>query len=450
MQKSFKKGISLRKIHIWLLIILVLVTLTVVFTTYQLKQTFFRVEASDKAHAELQKAARELMEASDYLTEQVQRFTISGDRLFLDRYFTEAFETNRREDALSKMSSDPDTQAAFESLQKAMEYSVKLMDQEYYAMRLVIEAKGYTDYPEVLNSVELTPEDASLSNEEKIRHATELVLSNNYYSQKDSIRQNMNNSLSEIDALVKQDEASEYSSLKNNMMIVYAVIFLYAITVVLMLMLASHLGINPILKAVDKIKSDSPIPEVGAREFKYLALAYNRMYKKNKKSIEDLNYIASHDDLTGAYNRAGYDFLLSNIDLSTTYMMLFDVDNFKSINDTYGHEIGDNVLIKLVDVMKSIFRDDDCICRIGGDEFVVFMVHSSGMSRRLIESKINQINEELENADDGLPPISISVGIVNGKDVSDPKTLFEKTDAAMYKSKKQGKHTYTFYSEDTD
>ena len=131
-------------------------------------------------------------------------------------------------------------------------------------------------------------------------------------------------------------------------------------------------------------------------------------------------------------------------------MMLFDVDNFKSINDTYGHEIGDNVLIKLVDVMKSVFRDDDCICRIGGDEFVVFMVHSSGMSRRLIESKINQINEELENADDGLPPISISVGIVNGKDVSDPKTLFEKTDAAMYKSKKQGKHTYTFYSEDTD
>lgn len=450
MQNSLKKGISLRKIHIWLLIILALVTSTVVFTTYQLEQTFFRVEASFKAHSELQKAARELMDASDYLTEQVQRFTISGDRLFLDRYFTEAFETNRREDALSKMSSDPDTQAAFKSLQKAMEYSVNLMDQEYYAMRLVIEAKGYTDYPEVLNSVELTPEDASLSNEEKIRHATELVLGNDYYDQKDRIRQNMNNSLNEIDVLVRQDEASEYSSFKNNMMIVYAVIFLYAVTVVLMLMLASHLGINPILKAVDKIKSDSPIPEVGAREFKYLALAYNRMYKKNKKSIEDLNYIASHDDLTGAYNRAGYDFLLSNIDLSTTYMMLFDVDNFKSINDTYGHEIGDNVLIKLVDVMKSIFRDDDCICRIGGDEFVVFMVHSSGMSRKLIESKIEQINEELENADDGLPPISISVGIVNGKDVSDPKTLFEKTDAAMYESKKQGKHTYTFYSKDTD
>ena len=128
-------------------------------------------------------------------------------------------------------------------------------------------------------------------------------------------------------------------------------------------------------------------------------------------------------------------------------MMLFDVDNFKNINDTYGHEVGDKVLVKLVSVLKNIFRDDDCVCRIGGDEFVVFMVHSSGMQRRLIESKINQINSQLENTDDGLPPITISVGIVNGKDTPDKEKLFEKSDEAMYKSKKHGKHTYTFYSD---
>ena len=127
-------------------------------------------------------------------------------------------------------------------------------------------------------------------------------------------------------------------------------------------------------------------------------------------------------------------------------MMLIDVDNFKSINDTYGHETGDKVLIKIVQVLNSIFRDDDCICRIGGDEFVAFMVHSSNISRRLIETKINQINIELENTDDGLPPVSISVGIVNGRDIKNAETMFEKTDAAMYESKKQGKNTYTFYT----
>lgn len=234
------------------------------------------------------------------------------------------------------------------------------------------------------------------------------------------------------------------------MRIVYATIFLHAVAVISMLSLAAHLGVKPILRAVDMIKADRPIPEVGAGEFKYLAQAYNKMYSNNKKNIESLNYKATHDELTGAFNRTGYDFLLSNIDFSTTHVMLLDVDSFKSINDNYGHEIGDRILIKIVDVLKSIFRDDDRICRIGGDEFVVFMVHSSQTPRRLIESKINQINNELEDTEDGLPPVSVSVGIVNGKDFSDIKTLLEKTDAAMYESKKHGKHTYTFYSNETE
>ena len=59
------------------------------------------------------------------------------------------------------------------------------------------------------------------------------------------------------------------------------------------------------------------------------------------------------------------------------------------------------------------------------------------------------INSELESTDDGLPPVSISVGIMNGKDADDTATLFEKTDEALYEAKKQGKHTYSFYS-DTD
>ena len=175
------------------------------------------------------------------------------------------------------------------------------------------------------------------------------------------------------------------------------------------------------------------------------------MYEAYKKSLERLNFKASHDELTGAYNRAGYDLLISSIDLNNTYMMLFDVDNFKSINDTYGHETGDKVLVKLVKVMKKNFRNDDYICRIGGDEFVVLMLHSSDVDRSLIAQKIDEINRELSAIDDGLPAVSISVGIVHGTDAKDAESLFEKSDAAMYRSKQNGKNTYTFYSaaEDT-
>jgi diguanylate cyclase (GGDEF)-like protein len=89
---------------------------------------------------------------------------------------------------------------------------------------------------------------------------------------------------------------------------------------------------------------------------------------------------------------------------------------------------------------------DDYICRIGGDEFVVFMVHSSEMQRDLIASKIEKINKGLGELDDGLPPTSISVGVVHGTEATDAENLFEKTDEAMYRAKQSGKHTYTFYS----
>ena len=86
-----------------------------------------------------------------------------------------------------------------------------------------------------------------------------------------------------------------------------------------------------------------------------------------KKSIEHLNFKASHDELTGAYNRAGFDLLLSSLDLDSTYLMMLDVDNFKTINDTYGHETGDKVLKKLVQVLKKNFRSDD---RISGPTII--------------------------------------------------------------------------------
>ena len=186
------------------------------------------------------------------------------------------------------------------------------------------------------------------------------------------------------------------------------------------------------------------IPESGATEFRYLFRAYNKVYKYYKKSLAKLTFKASHDELTGVYNRAGYESLLSSLDLQTTYMILFDVDNFKHINDTYGHEVGDQVLVKIAGALKKHFRSDDHICRVGGDEFVVFMVNAEKKNKDLIRRKIEQINQTLESTDDGLPKSSISVGVAHGSEVTDVKALFEIADDAMYAAKKNGKHGFIF------
>ncbi len=446
MSRIKEKGISLRIINIWLIIIMVVMAGVVAYSTYRLTSTFKSLTNATEEYMALEKAAHELMDASDYLTESVQRFTINGDRVFLDQYFTEALESNRREKALSKMDVGKRTETALKQLEEAMSNSVKLMEREYYAMRLVIEAKGYEDYPEILQSVELESEDAALSPSDKMRRATELVMDEGYYDRKNLIRKDIQESLAEVDKLMYSAEDSVMSSLKQELSVVRTVILIQTILLIFMVWVTARLGITPVLKAVDRIKEDSPIPEKGANEFRYLVKAYNKMYSKYKNSLERLNYKASHDELTGAYNRAGYDLLLSSIDLETTCMLLLDVDNFTGINDTFGHETGDQDLVKLVQVLKSIFRDDDHICRIGGDEFVVLMVHSAEVQRKLIESKIEQINRELDNTGDGLPPVSISIGIVHGKEAADSANLFEKSDEAMYESKKKGKNTYTFYS----
>ncbi|MCR4640452.1 MAG: diguanylate cyclase [Lachnospiraceae bacterium] len=446
MKKKDEKGISLRSINIGLIIVMLIMSCIVGFVTFRLTVTFSRLTGASEEHMELDRAARELMEASDYLTESAQRFTVKGDRRFLDQYFEEAQNANRREKALSKMDVDQRTEGAREKLQEAMNASIALMDREYYSMRLVIEAKGYTGYPEVLEGITLSEADAALSAEDKMRRATELVLDEAYYELKDRIRQEMQESLEEVDKLMDSTEGSTLSTLRREVNVVRIMMLIEILLIILMVIAITRLGIRPVMKAVDRIREESPIPEKGSKEFRYMARAYNRMFTRYLSSLSQLNYKASHDELTGAYNRAGYDLLMEGIDLESTYMLLLDVDNFKNINDSYGHETGDRILIKLVRILKSVFRGEDHICRIGGDEFVILMVHSEGLQQSLIEGKIRQISSELEKTEDGLPPISISIGIMHGKDAGDGSSLFEKTDAAMYESKKKGKHSYTFYT----
>ena len=129
-------------------------------------------------------------------------------------------------------------------------------------------------------------------------------------------------------------------------------------------------------------------------------------------------------------------------------MLLFDADQFKNINDQFGHETGDKVLKKISAALKNNFRSDDYICRIGGDEFVVFMVHIGKDPYQLIENKVIRINQELSNVADGLPSISLSAGVSFDPDIEDPAEMFRQADIALYYVKDNGRNGCCFYSEE--
>lgn len=165
------------------------------------------------------------------------------------------------------------------------------------------------------------------------------------------------------------------------------------------------------------------------------------------RTLQKEIYRATHDSLTDLYNRAGYELFMSNVELKTSYLLLVDADAFKEINDTYGHEVGDRILKKIAEILKRSFRSNDYVCRIGGDEFVVLMTRAGLQQRPLIVTRVGQINDALQHSEDGLPPVSVSIGIAHGRNVVSPEELFDHADKALYLTKNQGKCGYSFYED---
>ena len=164
----------------------------------------------------------------------------------------------------------------------------------------------------------------------------------------------------------------------------------------------------------------------------------------DQKVLQREIYNATHDPLTQVYNRAGYDLLMSNLEIESTLMLLVDIDRFKQVNDHYGHEVGDKVLKKTVLTMKQFFRSEDCICRIGGDEFVVLMKYMYEHLLENVRKRLVEINHRLLETADGLPAVSVSAGIAcGGKDVD----LFNRADRALYDSKNNGRCCMTIYGQ---
>jgi len=244
-----------------------------------------------------------------------------------------------------------------------------------------------------------------------------------------------------LDTLTKEVDAHQKAATDalDDMLFKERTLILIAILATLFTMLLTTLlVVSPLLRAVVYIRADQPIPIKGSNEFQFLAKTYNLMYEANREKTERLTYDATHDQLTGIHNRSGYAFFLNNTDWSTSALLLFDVDKFKGINDGGGHELGDRALVRVAQTILGSFRNQDHVCRIGGDEFAVIMVHTDAEHMDLVKSKVARINQTLAREEDGLPPISLSCGVAFGDSSQDTEAIFKRADAALYAVKAAG------------
>ncbi len=440
-----ENGLSLKLTFRLILIVSLAVAIGLLIITYHTIQSFHALSAATDSYIILEDAASSLMSASDYLTEEAQCFTVLGDRQRMENYFHEADVVRRRETAVETMEAILPDSDALDELKGAMSESVSLMDREYYSMRLMLEALGDEDIPPAVQTVSLSPEDALLSPEEKMALASRMMHDEGYYSQKDRIRSHLGLCIEDLKTSTRETQVIMEAHMHRDLVLITVFIVIQSLGMIMMLWLTTRLGINPILKAVEHIRQQQSLPVMGSHEFRYLAETYNNMYSAYEQNLKSLSYKASHDELTGVYNRAGYDLIKRRVNPKTTAFILFDADEFKQINDEKGHEVGDRVLVKIAFVLRQNFRSDDYVCRIGGDEFIVLMLNVSSDSRKLIEQKVCEINSKLADTSDNLPPVSVSAGISYCRDNGNTQEIFHEADLALYHVKESGKNGFCFY-----
>ena len=180
--------------------------------------------------------------------------------------------------------------------------------------------------------------------------------------------------------------------------------------------------------------------------------------QEQARTIEDqrdeLWYQAHHDTLTALPNRIYFQQLLTQAiahareEESSLTLLFVDVDHFKQINDRYGHEMGDNVLRYVADLLRRGVRQDDTVARLGGDEFVLIIpgIPDTAKVSRLVEKLLRLFESPYEWAG-GSMQLSVSIGIARYPDDSDDAdTLLRHADQAMYHAKTSGRGRYRIYT----
>ena len=280
MKKIFKKGISIRVIHVVMLICAAAIVALLAVSTLRSSDVFSTLSSATDNYIVRQKAAHDLMEASDYLTENVQRFTLTGDVKYLNQYFEEANVSKRRDQALITMSENHADENLIRQLQEALNESQDLMDDEKYAMILVTDALSISRYPDDLKPLvhDLQTEDEFKSTEEKLKLAQDKVMGDEYYAHKEVIRTKLKNSLEMMDDQMAATRRKTSADMMRELSANRVVIMVLVVVLGILILLTAVLSTIPLITSHRKMMKGERLPITGSKEFREMSKKYNEIY----------------------------------------------------------------------------------------------------------------------------------------------------------------------------
>ena len=176
--------------------------------------------------------------------------------------------------------------------------------------------------------------------------------------------------------------------------------------------------------------------------------------EKKTQEVSDMKSKSQKDALTGLWNRSYTEEAVNKMFAEGSHgaLLMIDMDNFKAINDNYGHIAGDRTLMMFADTLREYCSDEDVLCRIGGDEFVAF-VRSAKNKSELSNLAADILADLCRKLDDCKfdTNSSVSIGIAQfPDDGTDFKDLYNAADKALYYVKQNGKNSFHFYSDKSE
>ncbi len=191
-------------------------------------------------------------------------------------------------------------------------------------------------------------------------------------------------------------------------------------------------------------------------ETRVLVDAFGTMQQQVVSRQKDLEYQALHDELTDLPNRVmlkdrlSYHLSLYKRKKNKLALFILDLNKFKEVNDTLGHHIGDQLLIKVGERFTQLLRENDTIARLGGDEFAILLPDTNAVQAINIAEKINESIESAFSIKDYELQIGVSIGIaIYPRDGEDLHTLMQHADVAMYVAKRNNRN-YSHYNPEED
>jgi diguanylate cyclase (GGDEF)-like protein len=201
------------------------------------------------------------------------------------------------------------------------------------------------------------------------------------------------------------------------------------------------------LKEIEDLVSSIKVGVLSLATFTVVTLFFIFYYFIKSFILKQRAYI---DSLTGVFNRNYLEEISDVLELKDYIVMLVDIDHFKRINDTYGHEVGDKVLSKFAETIKQNLRRDDIIIRYGGEEFLVLLKNYRKQKKDSLRVA-ERLMDTIESTEFSGIKITVSIGINMDTDKSRNLTdAIKKADTALYKAKREGRNRIEIFTEAKD